>query len=204
MWISQQEWTNRIFVTQLFACCERAPSLAASLHLSILQTAEVLSAACCLMLVHLCYATARLFFELVFSDSCLQLPHYPGHSCLQNVPDTTSAGPRFSSTNTSHLHRLWACHPALQWGKHYNSPSSRLSGPRGPTRSQHILGPFFGCLRSAVDTGSRRSLYGSKGCHCHFSLCVPLLTLGKDHSTKGVQNFNHESDKFTNFHITVL
>lgn len=153
MWISQQEWTNRIFVTQLFACCERAPSLAASLHLSILQTAEVLSAACCLMLVHLCYATARLLFELVFSDSCLQLPHYLGHSCLQNVPDTTSAGPRFSSTNTSHLHRLWACHPALQWGKHYNSPSSRLLGPKGPTRSQHILGLFFWVLK--ISSGHR-------------------------------------------------
>lgn len=150
MWISQQEWTTGIFVTQLFACCERAPSLTASLHLFILQTAEGLSAACCLMLVHLFYATARLLFELVFSGSCFQLPHYLRHSCCENVSDTTSARPRFSSTNTSYLHRLWACHPAFQCCKHHDSPSSRLSEPRGPTRFQHILELSFWVLMISI------------------------------------------------------
>lgn len=147
MWISQQEWTNGIFVPQLFACCGRAPSLATSLHHSVLHTAEWLSAACCLMLVHLFYAIARLLFDLVFSDSCLQLPHCPCHSCLRNIPDATSAGPCFSSINTSHLHRLWASHPVFQWCKHRDFPSSELSGPRGSTRSQHILELYFWVLK---------------------------------------------------------
>lgn len=89
------DW-DRTFVTQLFACCERATSLTTSLHLSILRPTEVLSAACCLMLVHLCYATARLLFELGFSGRSFQIPQYCCHSWVQNVPlycNTAPAGP---------------------------------------------------------------------------------------------------------------
>lgn len=43
----------------------------------------------------------------------------------------------------SHLHQLWACHPALQGHKHHDSPSSWLSGPRGPSKCQHTFDLSF-------------------------------------------------------------
>lgn len=173
------DW-DRTFVTQLFACCERATSLTTSLHLSILRPTEVLSAACGLMLVHLCYATARLLFELGFSGRSFQIPQYCCHSWVQNVPlysNTTPAGPSL---------QLLYCLPP---------PTSQSSGsailpfrgantvillpagcqgqgvPRGPGT---LLTSLFGSLRSAVDTGTKRSFYSNKGFHCHCSLCVSL------------------------------
>lgn len=62
-----------------------------------------------------------------------------------------------------------------------------------------FLNFIFGCLRLAVDTGSRRSLYSREGSHCHFSLCAPLLALGTDQSTKGVQS--NKSAEFTSIFI---
>lgn len=62
-----------------------------------------------------------------------------------------------------------------------------------------FLNFLFGCLRSALDTGSRRSLHSSKGSHCHFSLCAPLFTLGRDHSTKDIQS--KENAEFTSIFI---
>lgn len=177
MWISQQEWTTGIFVTQLFACFERAPSL--SLHLSILQTAEGLSATCWVMLVQLFYATARLLFKLAFSDSCFQLPHYLCHSCLQNLLRTTSTRPCFSSTNTSHLHRLWACHPAFQWCKHHDSPSSRPSGSRGPIRSQHILELSFWVLKISIGHREQKVLAQQQRISLSFLFVCTSLHPGK-------------------------
>lgn len=92
------------------------------------------------MLVHLCYATARLLFELVFSGSCFQLSHYHCHSCVQNVPCYCDTAPH---SKASHLSEFWACHPALQECKHCNSPSSWLSGQRDSARSQHISALSF-------------------------------------------------------------
>lgn len=143
MWISQQEWTNRIFVTHLFACCERAPSLTASLHLSILPPTEVLSAACCLMLVHLCFATARLLFELVFSGTFPIMAVIPVFKTYDATATQLLQDHCFSFSNASHRSDLWACHPAIQGGKHRDSPSTWLSGPRGPARSQHTFDLSF-------------------------------------------------------------
>lgn len=142
----------------------------ASLHLSILQPNEVLGEVCCLMLVHLCYATARLHFELVLSGSCFQLLHYHCHSCIQLVicscriitsasllpPISTSSGPATLPSRAANTMNL------LPVG---------CQGQGVPPSASTLLTFLFGRLSSAVDTGTRKSFYGNKGFHCHCSSC---------------------------------
>lgn len=121
------------FSLSCFACCERAPSLTASLHPSILQPTEVQSAAGWLKLLHICYATARLLFEVMFSGSFFQLLCYCCHFYIYKTYHGTATqlgqGHCFSFSSASHLPKLWACFPALQGCKHHDSPSNWLSGP---------------------------------------------------------------------------
>lgn len=80
----------------------------------------------------------------------------------------------------SHLHQLWACHPASR------ATNTMILLPVGcqsqgvPPSASTLLTFLFGRLSSAVDTGTRKSFYGNKGFHCHCSSCKsPSLTSWK-------------------------
>lgn len=81
-----------------------------------------------------------------------------------------------SSSNASHLSELWTCHPALRGCKQRDSPSSRLSGPRGPTRSRHTSDLSFWEL----EIGTRRSFYcKQQGISLSLRLVCISVTTGK-------------------------
>lgn len=183
MGVSQQERASRIFVTQLSACCDRAPSFTASLHFSILQPTEVQHVAWCLSISAvplLGYFLNWCFQEAVFSFLIITVT------------------PVFKT-----YHATVTQHPILLPSSSLSSePATLLSRraniaillPAGGQGTGVLLGPstllpfLFRSLRSAVDTGTRRSFYSNKGFYCPCSLCASLsLTTGENHSTKDAQ-----------------